>query len=239
MPNLNHKQQNKKVHSVFLGRKIREFYKLNDNGYSNAYLSIEKETLERVKLLEVELDYELTIGDEIFLHEYEVYAKVQKVTNGTDGKVYYNLSYVAETIDDKEKTYNELIDQYNSLKEKYDTEKEKQNKELAEKSNKIKEQSEKEELEFKRVQNERIEWQRDNFDKIKGIVYNKLPMRKDSESLLFNKVQQINITKYLLDTIPKEYILISLPTEINYISFSNDLKPLEIKEVQEYLSDLK
>jgi len=237
MPNINTSNKNKKVHSVFLGRKIREFYKLNENVYSPPSLSTEKETLERVKLLEVELDYELTIGDEIFLHEYEVYAKVQKVTNGTDGKVYYNLSYVVEEIDDKEKTYNELIGQYNCLKEKYDNEKEKQNKELVEKNNKIKEQSEKEELEFKRVQNERIEWQRDNFDKIKGIVYNKLPMRKDSESLLFNKVQQINITKYLLDTIPKEYILISLPTEINYIPFSNE--PLEIKEVQDYLSDLK
>ena len=239
MPNTSTSNKNKKVHSVFLGRKIREFYKLNDNGYSNAYLSIEKETSERIKILEVELDYELKIGDEIFLHEYEVYAKVQKVTNGTDSKVYYNLSYVVEEIDDKEESHKELIDQYNSLKEKYDTEKEKQNRESIEKNNKIKEQSEKEELEFKRVQNERIEWQRDNFDKIKGIVYNKLPMRKDSESLLFNKVQQINITKYLLDTIPKEYILINLPTEISYIPFSNDFKPLEIKEVQEYLSDLK
>jgi len=64
-------------------------------------------------------------------------------------------------------------------------------------------------------------------------------MRKDSESLLFNKVQQINITKYLLDTIPKEYILINLPTDIIYMPFNNDFKPLEIKEVQEYLSDLE
>jgi len=154
MPNTTNKS--KKIHSVFLGRKTREFYKLNDNGYSNAYLSTEKETLERVKLLEVNLDYELKIGDEIFLHEYEVYAKVQKVTNGTDSKVYYNLSYVVEEIDDKEDTYKELVGKYNTLKEKYAIEKDKQNIELAEKSAKIKEQSEKEELEFKRVQKERI-----------------------------------------------------------------------------------
>jgi len=237
MPNTTNKS--KKIHSVFLGRKTREFYKLNDNGYSNAYLSIEKETLERIKILEVELDYELKIGDEIFLHEHDVYAKVQKVTNGTDSKTYYNLSYVVEEIDDKEETYKELIDKYNTLKDKYDKEKEKQNIELAENNNKIKEQSEKDELEFKTLQKERIEWQRDNFDKIKGIVYNKLPMLQDKGTCVFNKVQQMNITKYLLDTVPKEYILINLPTEISYISFSNELKPLEIKEVQDYLSEQK
>ena len=237
MPNTTNKS--KKTLCIFLGRKTREFYKLNDNGYSNAYLSIEKETSERIKILEVELDYELKIGDEIFLHEHDVYAKVQKVTNGTDSKTYYNLSYVVEEIDDKEETYKELIDKYNTLKDKYDKEKEKQNIELAENNNKIKEQSEKDELEFKTLQKERIEWQRDNFDKIKGIVYNKLPMLQDKGTCVFNKVQQMNITKYLLDTVPKEYILINLPTEISYISFSNELKPLEIKEVQDYLSEQK
>ena len=237
MPNTTNKS--KKTHSVFLGRKTREFYKLNDNGYSHTYLSIEKETLERIKILDVELDYELKIGDEIFLHEQGVYAKVQKVTNGTDSKVYYNLSYVVEEIDDKEETHKELIDKYNSLKDKYDKEKEKQNIELTEKNNKIKEQSEKEEIEFKRFQKERIEWQRDNFDKIKGIVHNKLPMLQDKGTCIFNKVQQMSITKYLLDTVPKEYILISLPTEISYIPFSNEFNPLEIKEVQDYLSELK
>jgi thiol:disulfide interchange protein len=225
-------KNNEKIHSVFLGRKIKEFYKLNDNNYS-AYLSIEKETLERVKLLEVELNYELETGDEIFLHEQGVYAKVQKVTNGTDSKVYYNLSYVVEIIDEKEVTYNELIDQYNILKEKYD----KRDKELTERNIENKNKFEKEELEFKTLQKERNDWQKDNFDKIKGIIYNKIPMRKDSESCLLNKEQQTNIARYLLKTVPKEYILINLPTEISYIPFNGETT--QIKEVQDYLSEIK
>lgn len=213
--------------SVILGRKVRKYYKIYPDEWEikswglKPRLEEATETIERVKIGEYDLPI-LNEKDEIYLSDKNAYATIQKVTSGTDGKIYYNVSYVVECVDELEKSKSDLQPELERLMALYEErikeiekEKEAKNNELQELQNKIK---------------ERKTWQENNPDAIKGIIIYELP--KDQKTL--SQEQLYYMYKNILN-IPKEYIVTISPYKVTYIDkadkdleFSVLNKPLQL-----------
>jgi len=209
-----------KIHSILMGRKVRKFYTLDKWFYEEPCLREDTETIERVKILECELPL-MKEKDEIFLSEQGVYATIQKVTTGTDGNMYYNISYVTEYIDELEKTKNDLQPTLTSLIQKYNKEKQiKDEREI---------KSKKSESEINTKVNQIKEWQQNNLDKIKGIIIQEIPRDKDGNSIINFETQEKFFNNIRLN-IPKEYLVIPSMNKITYLDCEGKNLSLEIQK---------
>ena len=215
-----------KIPSVLLGRKVMKYYRINTDEnlirrgycYSEPELEETSETIERVKIGEYDLP-PLKEKDEIYLSDYDVYTTIQKVTIGTDGKVYYNVSYVTEYVDELEKSKAELQPELNRLKALYEEKKKKIEEEKEIKNKKLEElNDELEKLESEVMQIK--EWQEKNPNKIKGIIICEVPKNKDGEWAMSPKQWEIYMYRVIL-SIPKEYIVITSFDKVTYIDRTN------------------
>ncbi|BDR74179.1 hypothetical protein K144316041_p20180 (plasmid) [Clostridium tetani] len=121
----------KKVKSVFLGKRVRKYWEIQ-HGYKPE-LTVRTETLERVKILEKEMNFEFKEGEEIYLDEQGKYATIEKKARDTNGNIVYNITYVTEIIEDfdsniKEQYEKECIEE-KTKREKQELEKIERNKE--------------------------------------------------------------------------------------------------------------
>lgn len=206
---------NEKVHSILMGRKVRKYNVIKDWGEPGI---IEKtETLERIKIGEYDLPL-LKENDEIFLSEHGVYTTIQKVTIGTDNNVYYNVSYVVEYINDEKINAKTMID-LNKLKEKYKKQQLEYEKECEITNKKNKEQ----EIQINNI----IQWQKDNPDKIKGIIVWELPKGERAGTCSLNQTQQKQILENMILSFPKEYIVIPSLGEVSFMKLSDDSITIE------------
>ena len=212
-------ENEKKVHSILMGRKVRKFYRLPTTIYNeNAKLEEATETLERVKIGEYELPL-LTAGNEIWLDDYDVYTTIQKVSASTNGDIYYNVSAVADIVDDLDKTEKELTPMLQREISEYLRQKEKDKAEEKERKAKV-----------DKIVKERELWQHDNVDKIQGIVVYKLPIN-DRGQTPFTHQQQDFMYVNMLSAIPREFIVLSTPCDVDYIDFSGGKIKLEKNNV--------
>jgi len=225
------KSKTNKVHSILMGRKVRRFYKLENadewslkNSLCEPKLEEDSETIERVKIGEYELPHQLKEKDEIFLSEKGVYTTIQKVTVGTDGYIYYNVSYVTEYIDDQENNKEKLLSKLNCVKQIY-----KENKEQNRANYLIEEASKKaEKLKIESKVEEIREWQQNNLDKIKGIIVHEIPKDKDNKPAI-NKEMQDNMINNMRLSIPKEYIVVPSMTKVVYLDCSDKNLSVDIR----------
>lgn len=136
--------EKKNVKSIFLGRKVKKYWSLYESEYSKPSLVENTETLKRIKVLEKEMDFEFEVNEEIYLDELEKYTTIQKKTRDTNGNIIYNITYVAEAIEDYDNNlknkYEELIKIWDKKVEENES---KSKKELKEKEQKKKEYNEK------------------------------------------------------------------------------------------------
>ncbi len=213
----------KKMPSIILGRKVRKYYKivpdewLIKHGYpTEPKLQETTETIERIKIGEYDLPL-LEEKDEIYLSDKNVYTTIQKVTVGTDGKMYYNVSYVVECINELEESKSKLQAELDRLKVLYE--------ERINKIEKEKEIKNKELEELKAKVEERKKWQENNPDAIKGIIIYEIPKDKDAKPLISLKEWQEYIYNVILNT-PKEYIIATSFDRVTYIDKTD--KNLEV-----------
>lgn len=223
------RNKNQKVHSILMGKKVRKFYKLDNveecyfkASWGKPRMIEDSETIERVKIGEYDLPL-LNEKDEIFLSEQGVYATIQKVTTGTDGNIYYNVSYVAEYIDELVDTKNKLLSEFQYLKQIYDTVQKQEETRI--KSEKI--INETKILEIKEKVKEIKEWQQNNLDKIKGIIVNEIPKDKDGKPAVTVEVQE-NIVNNMRLSVPREYIVISSMNKITYLDCTGQNLSIEM-----------
>jgi hypothetical protein len=195
-----------------MARRVRKFNKLVEKySWVEPELEEDSETLERVKLCECDLPL-LKENEEIFLSEQGVYTTVQKVTTGTDGNVYYNISYVSEYVDETESTKETLLPKLNEAKTKYYAQK-KIDKEASQKYTEEKQQRlQKLKDEVKVIR----DWQKDNIDKIKGIIIHETPKDKDNKFSIYKEDME-EYTYNIILSIPKEFLVITTLNKVTYL----------------------
>ncbi|HDK7195038.1 TPA: hypothetical protein PTV74_003345 [Clostridium botulinum] len=181
--------EKKKCKSIFLARKVKKYYELIEWRFK-PIIEEKTETLERVKILEKEMDFEFEADEEIYLEELEKYTKVQKKTRDTNGNIIYNITYVTETIvedcnENLKEQYNELLEKWNEEVEQAEKrnrkkakEKEQQEKEFDDKYNKFIHEKEKVKKDkiiiFEMPKDIKKDWT--NANKIYKLIEMKLPM---------------------------------------------------------------
>lgn len=214
---------NEKVHSILMGRKVRKYYEIENYGYRKPCFEEKTETIERIKIGEYDLPI-LKEKDEIFLSEQGVYTTIQKVTVGTDNNIYYNVSYITECIDDKETNINLQI-KLSKLQEEYEKRQLEHNKRCEE----LDKKNEEKEIEINNIK----QWQKDNIDKIKGIIVCELPKGERELTCNLTTTQQEQYIKNMILNFPKEYIIVPSFGEVSFIKLSDDsisIEKLKYKE---------
>jgi len=207
--------------SVFLGRKVKKYWSLYESEYSKPSLVENTETLERVKVLEKEMNFEFEINEEIYLEELEKYTKVQKKTRDTNGNIIYNITYVAETIEDYDenikKDYNELLEKWNIKTEENEKE---YKKEREKKKTKEKELNEK--------YNKFIQ-EKENIKKDKIIIFE---VPKDNNGSLLMSQSDLNSLCELIEMkLPMNYNVIASPFKVSLCNSEDVIVNKNINEL--------
>lgn len=203
--------------SIFMGRKVRRYWKLDESErFNSVYLKEHIETLERVTVLEKVMNFEFKIDDEVYLDEIGKYAKIEKKTKDTNGNIIYNITYVVEYVDD----YDENLKiEYEKLKKIYDDKREAEeieNKRI-EQERKLKEQKERKDYEdfceAKKLINK------------KGVIIQKVPMNENRAVFSKSECQKIHekINQRFMD-----YDVVTVPTDIEIFNYDNNGKIIGI-----------
>ena len=118
--------ENEKVKSIFLGRVTRKKYSLMCNSsmdgkfhFGKPYISESIETESREKIAECQITRPpFEEKETVYIPEIEKYTTIDKVARGTDGSIYYNVTYIIkELADDNKKYFTEKLDVEANLKE--------------------------------------------------------------------------------------------------------------------------
>lgn len=190
----------KKIHSIFLGRKVRKYYVITQIWFK-PQLEEKTETIERVWIKACDMTSKLRKGDEIYFEELGVYATIEKVTETDMGNMIYNVTYVTEIVDELEKTKQELQCEFSQLESDYNEREEEYKKKRQENDEKFKK--------YKLEYDERIQWKKDNPDRILGLIVYKLPEKSNNREIYERTVE-------LTLTTPKEYNVIVTSLDVSY-----------------------
>ncbi|WP_164509093.1 hypothetical protein [Clostridium rectalis] len=196
--------EKKNVKSVFLGRKVRKYWSLYESEYSKPSLVENTETLERVKVLEKEMDFEFEVNEEIYLEELEKYTKIQKKTRDTNGNIIYNITYVAETIEDYDV---DIKNKYNELLEEWNIKFEENEKEYKKECEKRKQQEKESNEKYNKFFHEKEKVKKDK------IIIFEIPRNKDGK-LLMNQNDAISLCELIEMKLPMNYNVITSPFKV-------------------------
>ena len=103
--------------SVILARRVRKYVDIVDSP-NGPILEEKKATIEWCRLIECDLPI-LYYLDEIRLSDKDVYTTILKVAHGTNGKIYYDVSYIMEYVDEIEKSTNEILERFEKAKDDF------------------------------------------------------------------------------------------------------------------------
>ena len=118
--------ENEKVKSIFLGRVTRKKYSLMCNSsmdgkfhFGKPYISESIETESREKIAECQITRPpFEEKETVYIPEIEKYTTIDKVARGTDGSIYYNVTYIIKELDDdNKKSFIEKLNAETNLKE--------------------------------------------------------------------------------------------------------------------------
>lgn len=215
------------INCIFLGKVVKKTYEFKNNYsmstnsyYGEPYIKEITNTIKREKVLEQLIHKPIfSENEEIYLSNLNKYATIEKCAKSTDGSIIYNVTYVIETIEDKEskqsKEYaKQLLDielpKYQAyLKEKDENRKAEQ----AELENSITKRNE--------ILDKRYEWQRNNYKKINSVVVNKIPLDNTGKPLVsYQDAEYIN--QKLTTQFPKNYIVINTPLDMEVVNLNKE-----------------